>query len=144
LPESHIPETDLLLFKNPKFERHILQVYANLLEDAVHSRLTSRNNRTVVQFPTDVFTYVFGNVADLSVVGKEDFNKLPLSKYWYANLNVHGQSIQLNFPISVKSIVFYKTVHLPFTNTTVKKSLPVEKLVIVSSTAVCTADQLQL
>jgi hypothetical protein len=93
----------------------------------------------VISLPTKVFKHVFGQESDF-LSEKEDFSKLPLSSHWYFKLNVHGQGVKLSFPVRVKCIVKNKKLYLPVCSVSTLKVFPVEKLVLISATTVCTID----
>ena len=109
------------------------------LEEAIQKRLTSTHNQSVISLPTNVFKHVFGQESDF-LAEKEDFSKLPLSSHWYFKLNVHGQGVKLSFPVRVKCIVKNKKLYLPVCSVSTLKVFPVEKLVLISATTVCTID----
>lgn len=140
-PIQHIPVPDLEKFLHPDICEVKLAVYGKCFEDSIQSRLSSTHSRVVVPFPTDVYRYLFGSKTDF-LASKEDFTKLSLSHIWYFKLNCHGQGVQLNFPIRISSSVFEKTVYLPDSNKIVKKKVPVEKLIAVCDTCVCSIDSL--
>ena len=110
------------------------------MKEAIQKRLTSTNNQSVIPLPTNIFKHVFGQESDL-LAEKEDFSKLPLSSHWYFKLNAHGQGVKLSFPVRVKCTVKNKKkLYLPVCSVSTLKVFPVEKLVLISATTVCTID----
>ncbi|CAG2216973.1 AF17_10 [Mytilus edulis] len=129
-------------FHQPEVSEECLLAYSDILE-AIQSRLSSTNNRISIPFPTKLFKFLFG--ADNSqLVNKDDFKGPPLSPHWFVKLNVHGQGTKLEFPVQVKSVVSQKKVYLPINNKSVQKSIPTEKLIIVSSTTVCCMENINM
>ncbi|CAG2201262.1 unnamed protein product [Mytilus edulis] len=130
-------------FHQPEVSEEYLLAYSDILEESIQSRLSSTNNRISIPFPTKLFKFIFG--ADNSqLVNKDDFKGPPLSPHWFVKLNVHGQGTKLEFPVQVKSVVSQKKVYLPINNKSVQKSIPTEKLIIVSSTTVCCMENINM
>ena len=106
-PTSHLPQDIIKTYDNPIISDDRLQYAARRLERALHHRMSSNGNRTVIEFDLDVFRICFG-IQSVQLLHKEDFMKLPLSTSWYYKLKRNGRGTQLFFSLRVQARLHFK------------------------------------
>ena len=138
-PTVHLPRHVKYAYLSPPISNNRLLVTADILEKAVKSRLKSRSERFSIDFPGDVYRYVFSTDKEV-ILDRDDFARLPLSHHWYNDLKKNGDDTRLCFPMRVKWRLLKRSIHIVEDDKLVHKHTYSERLSFVCASESCSSD----